>query len=255
MASILIPIPEKGFDPSEVAVPWKIWSSNGHKVTFATPDGEIASTDERMLTGNDLRFLKPVLMANRAARTAYSVMTDSDEFREPIRYASIDPADFDAMLLPGGHAKEVRPYLESQLLQQVTVDMFARDTPVAAVCHGVIVAARATRPDGTSVLHGRKTTSLTKAQELLAWRLTRRWLDDYYLTYPITVEDEVRGVLASPQDYLAGPPALLRDSATNTRVGFCVVDGNYVSARWPGDIHRLAYEFDRVLRDRRILSR
>ena len=37
-----------------------------------------------------------------------------------------------------------------------------------------------------------KTTTLTKQMELIAWRLTRLYLDDYYRTYQTTVEDEVR---------------------------------------------------------------
>ena len=39
MAKVLIPIPSRDFDPSEVAVSWSVLKRLGHSVTFATPDG------------------------------------------------------------------------------------------------------------------------------------------------------------------------------------------------------------------------
>ena len=40
--------------------------------------------------------------------------------------------------------------------------------------------------------------------ELIAWRLTRSYLGDYYRTYQTTVEDEVRSRLAGPEDSSKG---------------------------------------------------
>ena len=36
---IIIPIPSRDFDPTEVAVSWQILHNAGHRVQFATPDG------------------------------------------------------------------------------------------------------------------------------------------------------------------------------------------------------------------------
>jgi putative intracellular protease/amidase len=73
----------------------------------------------------------------------------------------------------------MRRYLESELLQGTVVEAFGRGMPVAAICHGALLAARSTDPDtGRSVLHGRKTTSLTWSLERRAWqlaRITRFW--------------------------------------------------------------------------------
>ena len=100
---------------------------------------------------------------------------------------------------------------------------------------------------GRSVLYDRRTTGLTKDLELLAWRLTRRRLGDYYRTYPQTVQDEVTGQLRSALDFSAGPPALLRDSDRLRFLGSTVRDGRYPPARWPGDAHRFAHEFSSML--------
>jgi protease I len=145
----------------------------------------------------------------------------------------------------------MREYLESPLLQRAVAAFFERELPVAAICHGTVLAARSPATGGPgagrSVLYGRRTTGLTRQLEMLAWRLTRHRLGDYYRTYPQTVQDEVSAALRSPRDFLAGPPALLRDSDRLRRVGFTVRDGRYLSARWPGDAHRFAHELVRML--------
>ena len=127
--------------------------------------------------------------------------------------------------------------------KRAVADFFAQKKPVGAICHGVLLAARASFRPGKSVLYGKKTTALTKQMELIAWRLTRLYLGDYYRTYPTTVEDEVQSALARPEDFISGPLPLRRDSAARLGVGFTVRDGEYLSARWPGDAHRFAAEF------------
>lgn len=37
--NILIPLPEYGFDPTEVSIPWKFLKDAGHSVSFTTPHG------------------------------------------------------------------------------------------------------------------------------------------------------------------------------------------------------------------------
>ena len=88
---------------------------------------------------------------------------------------------FDGLVLPGA-CQGMRPYLESTVLQALVASFFdARDEhgqhrPVAAVCHGVLLAARARSVlTGRSVLHGRRTTALTWRLEKSAWDLTRWW--------------------------------------------------------------------------------
>ena len=222
----------------------------GHACVFATPDGAPAQADPRMLDGRDLGWLAPLLRAQASAVADHDRMARSTGYLWPLAWtdiaAGLDGNLFDALLLPGGHAPGMREYLESPLLQSAVAAFFARDLPVAAICHGTVLAARsrATGGEGAgrSVLYGRRTTGLTRQLEMLAWRVTRRRLGDYYRTYAQTVQDEVSAALRSPLDFLAGPPALLRDSDRVRRVGFTVRDGRYLSARWPGDAHRFAHE-------------
>jgi hypothetical protein len=41
MAAVLIPLPRRDFDPTEVAVSCKVLKVRGHTLTFATPEGDV----------------------------------------------------------------------------------------------------------------------------------------------------------------------------------------------------------------------
>jgi putative intracellular protease/amidase len=250
MKKVLMPLPAYGFDPTESAVPWSRLRRGRHAVTVATPAGSVAAADRRMVTGEDLpRLFRASLQAESSAVARYRELEQSPEYGNPIAYAAIDPADFDALLLPGGHDKGMREYLEDSTLQRAVAEFFAQGKPVAAICHGTLLAARS-HSGSRSVLWGKKTTGLTRRQELVAWWLTRATLGDYYRTYPVPMADELVSLLRSPDDYDSGPGfpiPLARDGEARLHAGFTVRDGQYLSARWPGDAHRFADEFASML--------
>lgn len=250
MATVLIPLPDHDFDPSEAGVPWRTLRQRGHRVAFATPTGTVSSADPRIVSGEGLGLFAPLMKADRNGRSAYEDMRASEEFRHPMAYDDVVAEALDGLVLPGGHAPGMREYLESAQLQSIVSGFFDRRQPVAAICHGVLLTARSRRSDGRSVLYGRKTTALINFMELTAWALTYLYLGNYYRTYPITVEDEVRTALATRDDFIRGPIRFVRDSPSNLDVGFSVRDGNYLSARWPGDAHRFAAEFTSMLAGR-----
>lgn len=246
--TVLIATSTRDFDPTEVAVPWRILSDAGVDIVFATDTGQVGAADPRMIDGNGFGILRPFLVATKSAQQAYGALLADRAFQSPIAYSDVRPEEYDALLLPGGHAKGVIPYLESDILHRAISGFFAADKPVGAICHGVVAACRAINPDtGKSVLYGRRTTALLRRQERLAYHLTRARLGDYYLTYPITVEDEVRATLRSGTDFVAGPAPILRDDKKHLNRGFTLRDGMYLSARWPGDIHRFSFEFLKML--------
>jgi hypothetical protein len=73
----------------------------------------------------------------------------------------------------------------------------------------------------------------------------------------MSVQQEVTRSLARPDDFLDVPPGSTdyrlktsgrtRDTADDSRPAWVVRDGNYVSGRWPGDVHTLARAFAEVL--------
>jgi len=263
---------------------WQVLMYAGHVVSFATPDGRPAIADDMMLTGRgldlwgaipilrNLPLLGLLMRANRDARQAYAEMIVDPNYLAPQRWDAIDPTAFDALLLPGGHrARGMREFLESEILQRHVVSFFDEEKPVAAICHGVLLAARSiSKRTGRSVLWGYQTTALTWAFENSAWsvaRITRFWDPNYYRTYLeqngqpkgfMSVQQEVTRALARPEDFRDVPrtdpdyrrktSGLQRDSVDDATPAFVVRDRNYVSARWPGDAHTFAKTFAGMLK-------
>jgi putative intracellular protease/amidase len=285
MASLLMPLPARDSDPSEVAVTWRILRAHGHQLTFATPDGRPAEADGIMLTGQGLDpwgaipglrrlvLIGRIFRANRDGRDAYKALRADPAFLAPIRWQAIDPDAYDGLILPGGHrARGMRDYLESPILQAAVAAFFEAGKPVAAICHGVLLAARSRRADGKSVLHGRITTALTWELERAAWgiaRFSRFWDPAYYRTYQeapgqrpghMSVQHEVTRALARNADFRDVPlrdpqrrrktGGTLRDTLTDDRPAYVVRDGAYISARWPGDVHTFAQQFAALLAEK-----
>jgi putative intracellular protease/amidase len=238
---VLVPLPDHDFDVTEVAVPWRKLKDAGHDVVFATEAGRAPAADPLLLTG----VLFGQLGADPEPRRFYAELTREDAFQKPLTWDAVDPAAFDALLLPGGHAPGMRQYLGSATLQAKVAAFWKLQRPVAAICHGVLVLARAKDPaTGQSVLHGARTTCLPKYMERSAYFLTAWKLGRYYRTYPAYVEEEVVGALAKPGDFERGPRVLSkRGTATDHAPAFVVEDGRYVSARWPGDAYLFSERF------------
>jgi putative intracellular protease/amidase len=237
MAAVLFPLPDRDFDVTEVAVPWKLLVEAGHEVVFATEAGATPACDPLLLTG--------VVFGKLGARPEpiafYRELTAASSFTAPRRWSDCDPAAFDALFLAGGHAPGMRQYLGGEPVHRLAAAFFATPKPIAAICHGVLVAARAKQGGERSVLHGLRTTCLPKYMERSAYLATFWRRGRYYRTYPAYVEDEVRAALARPEDFERGPRELskrgTRDDDTHA---FVVADGRYLSGRWPGDAYLIA---------------
>src|ERR1700749_3414506 len=114
MGTVLIPIPDRDFDPTEVAVSWQVLTRDGHRVVFATESGTPGVADDIMVTGRGLDVWAALpllggiplvglaLRANKDGRAAYRNILGSNEFQQPISWAKAPLDGIDAVLLPGG---------------------------------------------------------------------------------------------------------------------------------------------------------
>ena len=90
MGTVLIPIPDRDFDPTEVAASWRVLTRDSHRVVFATESGAPGAADDIMVTGRglDIWSALPVLgaipllglalRANKDGRDAYRDMLRSE---------------------------------------------------------------------------------------------------------------------------------------------------------------------------------
>ena len=153
MATVLIPVPDRDFDPTEVAVSWRVLVDDGHHIVFATESGHSGVADDIMVTGRGLdlwsalplvgtiSLVGRMLRANKDGRRAYDDMLQSAEFSYPISWAQASLDGIDALLLPGGHrARGMRSYIDSDALHRLVVRGLRasggrrRDLPRRAAC-------------------------------------------------------------------------------------------------------------------------
>lgn len=160
MAHVWVPLPDTDFDVTEVAVPWKLLMRAGHRVTFVTETGEVTpAADKLLITG----VLFGQLGAEPEPKRFYEELTRAPEFTRPVSWKTLDVTAFDALLLPGGHAPGMKQYLGSEALRAKVRAFCELKRPAGAICHGVLVAARA------NVLRGKKTTCLPAYMERVAY--------------------------------------------------------------------------------------
>ena len=234
MANLLIVLPQTDFDPTEVALPWLVWTQAGHNVCFATETGGAATCDPITLSGEGLPIVASSLKVRLEGEAAYAAMIAAPRYKKPLTWAKARAADFAALHFPGGHAPGMRPYCESVEVQRLAKEAFAAKQPVSAICHGALPLARA------GVLKGRRTTALTNMMEEISVRLTNRTLPGHYRTYAMSVEEEVRERIKPGGRFERGGLFPRYSGSKAPEVGFVLRDGNYLSARWPGDAWTLA---------------
>lgn len=264
MPSVIFPMADYGHDPTEVAVPYRVFKDAGFDIDFVTEKGAVPKCDSKMLEG----ITGATLGADAAAKKAYADMeATSPGLQSPKSWT--DPSftfdNFDMVFLPGGHEKGVRQVIDSPIVHKLLAGYFPKTTRggsadnnkvVGAICHGVQVLAFTPDPSADlqqypvnikgeivqadaqkykSIIHSCKTTALPGFLESGAYQGTRLFLGDYYKTYGAgtpNVEDFVKVGLDDPDQFVTGPGIL--SGATNPMF---VEDEQYryVSGRFPPD--------------------
>ncbi|MGM0544056.1 MAG: DJ-1/PfpI family protein [Pseudomonadota bacterium] len=126
----------------ETMVPFQALMAVGHQVNAVCPDkraGDSVATAIHDFEGDQTYTEKP---GHRFALNA--------------TFADIDPADYDALVVPGGRAPE---YLRlNKAVLTMVQHFFAANKPVAAICHGAQLLAAA------KVLEGRQCSAYPACQ-------------------------------------------------------------------------------------------
>lgn len=235
---ILIPLPDRDFDPSECSAPWTAFASRGWRVAFSTENGSVAQADPYKLNGP----LPGLLSASEEIQAAYRQMTQDPAYRRPIPYAEVDPAGYEALVLPGGDGPGMAQYLDNSVLRGKVLGFWRDHKLIGAICHGTLVAARTVDPKtGHSILYGHKVTALPKWLDRTVHLLDSWLLKRGYVFYGTGVADEVRACLASREDFLPGP---------SVWVPYVVADGDLVTSRHNMEAQAFAERFANEIEQR-----
>lgn len=118
----------------EVMVPFQMLLMAGHRCDAACPDkkaGEFVATAIHDFEGHQTYSEKP-----------------GHRFRLNVDFDSIDPSQYDALVLPGGRAPEYLR-LNARVLE-IVQQMHRANKPMAAICHGPQILAAAGVLNGKS---------------------------------------------------------------------------------------------------------
>lgn len=195
-----------GFWAEEFVAPHRTLVRAGVDITIATPGGRTPVPDQMSLS----------LAANGGNEAAVQ------EFRSylaehhallahPVRLEDVDPADYDGVLVPGGHGPMQDLAVNPDIARVLAAMLPDESKVVASLCHGPASFFAAGNPDGSWLFRGRRLTAFSDEEErLVGLAENSPWL----------LEQRLRTAGA---EYSSGP----------AWSPYVVVDGNLVTGQNP----------------------
>ncbi|MBB3113759.1 putative intracellular protease/amidase [Paenibacillus phyllosphaerae] len=139
---------ETGLWLSEFAEPYIEFTKAGYAVTIASPLGGKTPVDPSSLSA-DLE----------------AEILDARQYLEnTVPLSVVNAADYDAILLPGGHGT-MFDLPDNETLQGLLRAIYENDKIVAAVCHGPAGLVEAKLSDGRFLVEGKRLTAFTDSEE------------------------------------------------------------------------------------------
>lgn len=200
-----------GYELSEAAHPWKVFRDAGHVVDFASIDGglpEPASTD-------DADEISEEFMADE--------LVNAQLLATPA-VADVDPEQYDAIYLVGGHGTMV-DFPASDALKQALRAFALAGKPVAAVCHGPAGLLDVELDNGLTLLTGKEVAGFSNTEEEAVGKTA---------VVPFSLQDKLE---AEAEKYTSAP-----DFEEHV-----VADGTLVTGQNPASAAGVAKEVNKLL--------
>ncbi|MDX8291549.1 type 1 glutamine amidotransferase domain-containing protein [Metabacillus indicus] len=143
---------ETGYWSEEFHVPLMALEDAGHKVTIASPKGGDAKVDTFSLTDQ---------WDPHGVSKAFEEL---GRWKETKRLSDLSGKDFDAVVFVGGHGPMFDVAYDAHA-HRIINEIYDNGGIVAAECHAPAVLAFTVRPDGTSIIQGKKVTSYPDVYE------------------------------------------------------------------------------------------
>lgn len=143
----------------ELVVAHQGLKASGAVITIASPGGKKPTVDPGSLN--------PEIVGDEArVREFEQYLADiAGELASPVALASVNVADFDAVVLPGGHGPMADLATDADL-GALLVQANEAGTVIAPFCHGPAGLLSATAQDGSFAFGGRQLTVFTNEEEL-----------------------------------------------------------------------------------------
>ncbi len=203
-----------GFWTEELAAPYYALSDKGVEVTLASPKGGLPPIDPKS---------EDPSAQTDATRRMDNDAALQDKLKNTHALSELKSEDFDAVFYPGGHGP-LWDLAEDLVSQELIVDFYNSDKPVAFVCHAPGVLKNV-KIDGEYLVNGKNVTGFTNTEEE-AVQLTD--------IVPFLVEDMLKkngGVYSKIEDWSP----------------YAVVDGRLVTGQNPASSEKVAEELLQLL--------
>jgi len=143
-----------GFWTEELAAPYYALADQGAEITLASPKGgqppiDPKSEDPTAQTDATRRMAEDKELLAQLSNTK--------------KLSEVNPADYDAVFYPGGHGP-LWDLAEDETSQQLIIDFYKADKPIAFVCHAPGVL-RHVKIDGEYLVNGKNVTGFTNTEE------------------------------------------------------------------------------------------
>lgn len=203
-----------GFWTEELAAPYYALSDKGVEITLASPKGGLPPIDPKSEDPSS---------QTEATRRMDKDIVLQDKLKNTYKLSDVKSEDFDAVFYPGGHGP-LWDLAEDKISQQLIVDFYSNDKPVAFVCHAPGVL-KDVKIDGEYLVNGKNVTGFTNTEEE-AVQLTD--------VVPFLVEDMLKkngGVYSKIEDWSP----------------YAIVDGRLVTGQNPASSEKVAEELLKLI--------
>ena len=203
-----------GFWTEELAAPYYALADNGVEITLASPQGGQPPIDPKS--------------EDPSSQTDATRRMDNDELlkeklKNTHKLSEVSSEDYDGIFYPGGHGP-LWDLAEDKVSQQLIINFYTNNKPVAFVCHAPGVL-KDVKIDGEYLVKGKNVTGFTNTEE-----------DAVQLTdvVPFLVEDVLKengGVYSKSEDW--NP--------------YAVVDGKLITGQNPASSEKVAEELLKLI--------
>lgn len=147
-----------GFWAEELVVAHRELTNAGNVIAIATPGGRVPTVDPGSLSAATVGD-----QATVDELVAY-LRQIAPELAHPLALAAVDAADYDAIVLPGGHGPMADLAFDADL-GRILRAADAAGTVIAPFCHGPAGLLSAVDADGAFAFAGRRLTVFTDEEE------------------------------------------------------------------------------------------
>lgn len=203
-----------GFWTEELAAPYYALSDKGVEITLASPKGGLPPIDPKS--------------EDPSSQTDATRRMDNDsvllnKLKNTHKLSEVKSEDYDAVFYPGGHGP-LWDLAEDEISQQLIVDFYSNDKPIAFVCHAPGVL-KDVKIDGEYLINGKNVTGFTNTEEE-AVQLTD--------VVPFLVEDMLKkngGIYSKIEDWSP----------------YAIVDGRLITGQNPASSEKVAEELLKLI--------